>query len=157
LNVETLVEVLGCQEALFEWAESYDTKDWDRLAKCIAETLKIDYTSITGKKWDALPAAEFVQMASSPHFLGNPLVRTQHFVGGAKKWRKLGENKIMSQQQMRVAHLKYANDSLKSVQHVGHAHGMSTVYYEKANGIWKFAGIEPGIRWAEGEIDKIFH
>lgn len=38
-------EVLGCQEALFEWAESYDTKDWDRLAKCIAPTLRVSMES----------------------------------------------------------------------------------------------------------------
>jgi hypothetical protein len=34
-------EVLGCQAALYEWAESYDTKDWDRLSKCIAPTLRV--------------------------------------------------------------------------------------------------------------------
>ncbi len=34
-------EVLGCQAALYEWAESYDTKDRDRLSKCIAPTLRV--------------------------------------------------------------------------------------------------------------------
>jgi Scytalone dehydratase len=34
-------DVLGCQAALYEWAESYDTKDWDRLSKCIAPTLRV--------------------------------------------------------------------------------------------------------------------
>lgn len=36
-----LLDVLGCQTALFEWAESYDTKDWDRLAKCVAPTVRV--------------------------------------------------------------------------------------------------------------------
>ena len=31
----------GIQHALFEWADSYDSKDWDRLAKCIAPTLRV--------------------------------------------------------------------------------------------------------------------
>jgi hypothetical protein len=26
---------------LFEWADSYDAKDWERLSKCIAPTLKV--------------------------------------------------------------------------------------------------------------------
>lgn len=40
-NVTHLKEVLGCQAALYEWAESYDTKDRDRLSKCIAPTLRV--------------------------------------------------------------------------------------------------------------------
>lgn len=42
-------DILGCQAALFEWAESYDTKDWDRLARCLAPTLRVrtSGTSIT--------------------------------------------------------------------------------------------------------------
>lgn len=34
-------DVLGCQAAQYEWAESYDTKDWERLSKCIAPTLRV--------------------------------------------------------------------------------------------------------------------
>jgi hypothetical protein len=34
-------EYLGCSEAAFEWADSYDSKDWDRLRKCIAPTLRV--------------------------------------------------------------------------------------------------------------------
>ena len=35
------IDVLGCQAALYEWAESYDTKDWNRLSKCIAPVLRV--------------------------------------------------------------------------------------------------------------------
>lgn len=34
-------EVGACQQALFEWADSFDTKDWDRLRRCIAPTLLV--------------------------------------------------------------------------------------------------------------------
>lgn len=37
----TKAEYLGCSEAAFEWADSYDSKDWDRLRKCIAPTLRV--------------------------------------------------------------------------------------------------------------------
>jgi len=36
-------EYIGCTEAAFEWADSYDSKDWDRLRKCIAPTLRVRY------------------------------------------------------------------------------------------------------------------
>ena len=44
-DVERL-DVLGCQAALFDWAESYDSKDWDRLSKCIAPTLRVGLFSL---------------------------------------------------------------------------------------------------------------
>jgi hypothetical protein len=36
-----MAEYLGVTEAAFEWADSYDSKDWDRLRKCIAPTLRV--------------------------------------------------------------------------------------------------------------------
>lgn len=34
-------DVVGCQAALYEWAESFDSKDWDRLSRCIAPSLYV--------------------------------------------------------------------------------------------------------------------
>ena len=48
--------------AVYEWADSYDSKDWKRLEKCIAPTLRIDYRSFLNKIWEAMPADEFVKM-----------------------------------------------------------------------------------------------
>ena len=36
-----MLDMLGCMAACFEWADSYDTKDWTRLSKCIAPTLRV--------------------------------------------------------------------------------------------------------------------
>ncbi|KAI3545139.1 scytalone dehydratase [Colletotrichum abscissum] len=152
----TFQDVSGCEAALFEWAESYDTKDWDRLAKCIAPTLYIDYRSIFNKIWEAIPAADFIQMVSNPHFLGNKQIRTQHFVGGAKKWSKKSVDEMVGYHQMRVAHQKYEDEDLTSVALKGHAHGIATVFYRKIDDSWKFAGIEPTIRWSEDDYEKIF-
>jgi scytalone dehydratase len=33
--------MMACQAACFEWADSYDSKDWERLSKCIAPTLRV--------------------------------------------------------------------------------------------------------------------
>ncbi|KAI5922024.1 putative scytalone dehydratase [Camillea tinctor] len=149
-------EVLGCQAAFFEWAESYDTKDWDRLSKCIAPTLRIDYRAFLGKFWEAMSADGFLAMASDPKVLGNQRLKTQHF-WGMSRWEKTGEAEITGFHQMRVAHQKYADDAMKEVAAKGHGHGKATIWYRKGvNGAWKFAGIEPDIRWSEYDHDKIF-
>lgn len=95
-------------------------------------------------------------MASSPHFLGNKRIKTQHLVGGASKWIKISQTEITGHHQMRVAHQRYADDDLKSVQFQGHAYGKGKMHYRKVDGVWKFAGLEPDIRWTEFDHDKIF-
>ncbi len=57
---------------------------------------------------------------------------------------------------MRVAHLKYADDALTKPVATANAHGAATVWYRKVDGVWKFAGIEPDIRWSAGDHQKIF-
>ncbi|KAF2111963.1 Scytalone dehydratase [Lophiotrema nucula] len=146
-------DVLGCQAALYEWAESYDTKDFDRLTKCIAPVLHIDYRSFLNKMWEAMPATEFVSMASS--LLGDKRLKTQHFAGAAK-WVRTSDTAITGYHQMRVAHQKYGDDELKEVLLTGGAHGMCTIWYQKVEGEWKFAGIQPDIRWSTGDQDKMF-
>jgi hypothetical protein len=37
----TVTDFLGLNTCLYEWADSYDSKDWDRLRKCIAPTLRV--------------------------------------------------------------------------------------------------------------------
>jgi hypothetical protein len=35
------LDVMECQAIVFEWAESFDTKDWARLSSCVAPTLYV--------------------------------------------------------------------------------------------------------------------
>lgn len=94
-------------------------------------------------------------MASNAHFLGNQRIKTQHFIG-ATKWTQKTSDTITGMHQMRVAHQRYKEDDLKEVLYQGHAHGKATITYQKVDGIWKFAGLEPDIRWSEFDYDKIF-
>ncbi|KAK2594653.1 hypothetical protein QQS21_007629 [Conoideocrella luteorostrata] len=151
----TYEDVAGCQHVLFEWAESYDTKDWDRLAKSIAPTLHIDYRPVKGQLWESLPSEKFLAIASDVKFLGNTRIKTQHFIG-ASKWVQNSDGEITGYHQMRVAHQKYSGDELTEVLYKGHAHGKATIQYRKVDGVWKFAGLEPDIRWGEHDLDKIF-
>ena len=166
------VDYLGLNAVLYEWAESYDSKvrvhdpcffrasidysqDWDRLAACIAPTMRIDYRSFLDKVWEALPAAEYVAMASDPHVLGNPLLKTQHFIGSSK-WEYVSDTEVIGWHQLRVPHQRYTDDSRNEVAVKGHAHGSNQHWYRKIDGVWKFAGLAPIIRWGEFDFDSVF-
>jgi scytalone dehydratase len=103
-----------------------------------------------------MPAEDFLAMASDPKVLGNKRLKTQHFVG-VSKWVQTSETEMTGYHQMRVAHQKYTDETLAEVAVKGHAHGKGTVWYRKVDGVWKFAGIEPDIRWSEYDHDSIFH
>jgi scytalone dehydratase len=105
--------------------------------------------------WEAMPADEYITMASDPTVLGNPLLKTQHFVG-LTKWEKTSDDEITGYHQLRVPHQKYTDDSYKAVAVKGHAHGSSTMWYKRVSGVWKFAGLSPEIRWTEYNYDEVF-
>lgn len=130
-------------------------QDWTRLRKCAAPALRVDYRSFLNKLWEDMPADEFVGMASNPHFLGNPLLKTQHFVG-LSSWEKVSNDEIVGHHQMRVAHQRYTDSTMKTVAIKGHSHGSATMWYKKVDGVWKFAGLKPIERWFEYDYDKIF-
>ncbi|KAI1247305.1 hypothetical protein MGN70_011193 [Eutypa lata] len=145
----------GIQKALFEWADSYDSKNWDRLRKCIAPTLRIDYRSFLDKLWEAMPAEEFIAMISSDAVLGNPLLMTQHFIGGTT-YERVSDTEIVGYHQLRVPHQRYTDGTRSQVAVKGHAHSTNTHWYRKVGGVWKFAGLSPEIRWGEYDFDKVF-
>lgn len=105
--------------------------------------------------WEVMPAEQFLGMASSEKFLGNPRIKTQHLIG-AGKLTQTSDDEITGFHQMRVAHQKYKDDEMTEVLHKGHAHGKATVWFRRVDGTWKFAGLRPDIRWAEHDVDKIF-
>ena len=117
--------------------------------------MQIDYRAFLDKLWEAMPADAFVAMASDPMFLGNPCIKTQHFIG-VTKWVKESETQITGHHQMRVAHQKYKDKTMTEVVVKGHAHGSGSMTYRKMDGMWKFAGILPDIRWSEYDHDRIF-
>lgn len=108
-----------------------------------------------GQVWEAVPADKFAAMVSGKNFLGDASLRTQHLIGVAK-WARIDDEHLVSHQQMRVAHQKYTDDSLKEVAFKGHAHGNSKVHYRLVDGEWKFAGLEPGVWWTEYNYEKLF-
>lgn len=102
-----------------------------------------------------MPASEYISMASDPKVLGDPLLMTQHFIGGTR-WEKTAEDEITGYHQLRVPHQRYTDASRKHVAVKGHAHSYNTHWYKRVNGVWKFAGLNPDIRWTEYDFDRIF-
>ncbi|KAI1108316.1 Scytalone dehydratase [Nemania sp. NC0429] len=154
-NAISFEDYLGLMTCLVDWADSYDSKDWARLRKCIAPTLRIDYRAFLDKLWEAMPADEFVGMISNPAVLGDPLLMTQHFIGGTK-WQKVSDDEVIGIHQLRVPHQRYTDASRTQVAIKGHAHGTNTHWYKKVDGVWKFAGLSPEIRWSEYDFDRMF-
>lgn len=145
----------GLSAAVFEWAESYDTKDWDRLRKAIAPILRVDYRAIFGRLWEAMPAEEFIILVSSRALLGDPLLMTQHVVAGTR-WELKSPTDAIGYHQIYAPHLKYKDESKTEVLLRGYAHGTNKHWYKKIDGVWKFAGLEPEVRWFEYDFDKMF-
>lgn len=108
-----------------------------------------------GTLWESMPAEQFIAMASSKRFLGNVRIKTQHLIG-AGRWVHNANGEITGYHQMRVAHQKYKDDDLSEVLYMGHAYGKATIHYRRIDGVWKFAGLAPDIRWAEHDYGKIF-
>ena len=94
-------------------------------------------------------------MASDPHVLGDPLLKTQHFIGSSK-WEKVSDTEVVGWHQLRVPHQRYTDATKTQVAVKGHAHGTNQHYYRKVDGKWKFAGLAVEIKWAEFDLDKVF-
>lgn len=94
-------------------------------------------------------------MASDPKVLGNPLLKTQHFIGGTR-WEKVSDDEIIGWHQLRVPHQKYTDATMTEVAVKGHAHSTNQHWYRKIDGVWKFAGLNPEIRWSEFDFDRVF-
>lgn len=102
-----------------------------------------------------MPAEEFIAMISSPSVLGDPLLKTQHFIGGTK-WERISETEVVGVHQLRVPHQRYTDATRSTVAVKGHAHSTNTHWYRKIDGAWRFAGLSPEIRWSEYDFDKVF-
>jgi len=148
-------DYLAITEVHFEWADSYDNKDWKRLEKILAPTLLVDYSIVGHSKIEDMPMSEFVEMMSSPKFLGDPLVRTQHLLG-ASKYERISESEVIGHHQIRAAHQRYTGPDRLTVENRGHGHSFIKHWYRKVDGVWKLSGLCPQVYWNEHNFEKIF-
>ncbi|KAL4802407.1 Scytalone dehydratase [Aspergillus unguis] len=150
-------DYLQLSRCIFEWAESYDTKNWERLRLILAPRLKVDYRQVLGESayWPEISAEDFTLMISAPTLLGNPVVRTQHLIG-ASWWESVSETEAVGHHQIRAAHVRFRDTNLQEELHRGHGHGSNEHFYEKINGEWKLAGLRPNTHFMEFNFDRVF-
>ncbi|KAF7875325.1 hypothetical protein EAF04_002497 [Stromatinia cepivora] len=148
-------DYLDLTALVFDWGDSYDAKDWKRLESIIAPNLLVDYTTIGKSRWDSMPASDFMAMVTDDDFLGDPCVKTQHLLG-ATRWEKISDDYVIGHHQLRAAHQVYKDKDLKEIKLKGHSHATNEHYYKKIDGVWKFAGLKPLVRWNEGDGENDF-
>ncbi|MCJ1327337.1 hypothetical protein MMC10_004006 [Thelotrema lepadinum] len=151
----TAADINGLQKCLFDWADSYDQKDWTRLSNNVAPTIDLDYTHLGKPHWPSMPAAEYVSLVSAPTFIGSPFVMGQHLVGSSY-WEVVGPDEVVGRHQIRVAHQVYTDASLGEVKIAGHAHASNVHRYRKIDNVWKLAGLKPKLLWGAGELERIW-
>lgn len=95
-----------------------------------------------------MSAEDFVRMAGSEHFLGDPHISTQHFLGKSS-FEKISDTEILGIHQIRAAHVRYKDLESKEVKAKGHGHGVMYHSYRKVDGQWKLSGVKPQVRWNE--------
>jgi len=137
------------RNAAFEWAESYDTKDWERLRKCLAPSIRLDFRSLQGPLHEQLSPEEFVTFIVNT--IGDKRVKTQHLIGNGK-WERLEDGTVHASHQIRVAHQRYEDESLSVVVNKGHGYGVTQHWYRKIEGTWKIEGVEPKLEWSEYDL-----
>jgi scytalone dehydratase len=149
--IRTNIDYLEIRNAAFEWAESYDTKDWDRLRRCLAPSIRLDFRSLQGSLHDKISPDEYVTILSGNNLLGDPRVKTQHLTGGSS-WEFLSDGSVHVWHQIRVAHQRYVDEELSAVANKGHAHGATQHWYRKIEGAWKIEGVIPKLEWFEHDL-----
>jgi scytalone dehydratase len=68
----------------------------------------------------------------------------------------VSDTEITGYHQLWVPHQRYKDSSMSEAVLQGYAHSFNTHWYKKVDGVWKFAGLCPDIRWTEYEFDKVF-
>ena len=102
-----------------------------------------------------MSAGDFMAMVTDDKFLGDPCVKTQHLLG-ATRWERVSDDRVIGHHQLRAAHQVYTAPDLKEVKLRGHSHATNEHFYEKVDGVWKFAGLKPKVRWNEHQFEKVF-
>jgi scytalone dehydratase len=144
-------DYLAIRNIAFEWSESYDNRDWNRLRNILAPFIQLDFRSLRGELHDNLTPDEYVAILSGMKLLGDARLKTQHFLG-ASKLVVLDDGSVQVDHQIRVAHQRYKNEELTEVVNKGHAHGVTQHVYKKVDGSWLLVRIAPSLNWFEHDL-----
>jgi scytalone dehydratase len=174
----TLLDWLALSRITFEWADSYDSKQFDRMEKILAPkvtvrsqgktspsflqsgysdipTKKLDYSEAFGTVYRDMPASSFVKMSSNPNRLGG-IVDCIHHVG-ASKYDRTGPDTVTGYHQVRTEYKRWKTMEKKEVEATGQGLTIMLHYYQRVNGEWKLAGVKPLTRSNEFNFERIMN
>jgi len=146
-----LSDYLEVSNVAFEWAQSYDTKDWERLQRCLAPSVKLDFRAFGQALHENLSPIDFAAIISNMKVIGDERLKTQHLLGKGK-WERLSDGSVTVTHQIRVAHQRYTDKDLVVVANKGHAHGTTQHWFRKIEGSWKLEGVEPQLVFTEYDL-----
>ncbi|KAJ6021375.1 NTF2-like protein [Penicillium herquei] len=141
---------LLCQNILFDWAESLDTKNWDKLDSLFTRSITVDYGGVVGFENVSTPKG-FIESLAHPASLGKDAISTQHFVG-ATKWEEVSEKKWVVTYQIRVAH--WHSKQGADVRNAN-GYGLNTMEFELTEEGWKIVHLKVRPRMMEGDIAAV--
>jgi scytalone dehydratase len=148
--------LLQCQNILYDWVESIDTKSWPLLRSLFAPEVSIDYGALGGVKVTSGPPNIFIEWVSNPERLGNPDITTQHFIG-ACRWAELSETRWRAHFQIRAAHWRPSAKDGGATTLNANGYGLNTMEFELSEGgAWRIVLLTVGARWIEGDIGAVF-
>lgn len=102
-----------------------------------------------------MPAEKYMALVTHPGFLGDPRIKTQHLLGQTW-WEKVSDTEVIGHHQLRAAHQVYTDVDMQEVKLRGHGHATNEHYYRKIDGVWKFAGLKPDVKFNELRFDDVF-
>lgn len=150
------LDYLAIGNVAFEWAQSYDTKDWARLHKILAPSIRLDVRPLHGALHESLTPDEYVAILSSPSLIGDKELMSQHLLGQGR-WERLGDDSVTVMHQIRVAHQRYSDESFTTVVNHGHSHATVQHWYRRFEGGWKLEGVLPQLGWSEYDLFGTLH
>ncbi|KAH7355763.1 Scytalone dehydratase [Pyrenochaeta sp. MPI-SDFR-AT-0127] len=102
-NDITFEEYLALSRITFEWADSYDSKQFDRLAAILGPSVTLDYSDAFGQKPITMTRAAFMKLSDNPNRLGG-IVDCIHHIGGSK-YDRTGPDSVTGFHQVRSSRL----------------------------------------------------
>ncbi|KAF2187550.1 NTF2-like protein, partial [Zopfia rhizophila CBS 207.26] len=132
----------------FEWADSYDSKEWHRLEAILAHEVELDYRDHLG--WSAtMSAKEFLQRGIDS---AGDLVESMHHIG-ASKYKRIADDTVLGYHQVYNEYQRYpSKDDRKTVL----ASGNDLHEYRKIDGEWKLGGIKPRGRMSHFNFENVY-
>ncbi|KAF2189041.1 NTF2-like protein [Zopfia rhizophila CBS 207.26] len=149
-----LPEYLALSRITFEWADSYDSRQFDRLEAILAPEVTLDYSEALGQRPVTMRKSDFMKLSSNPNQLGG-LVGCIHHIGGSK-YDRTGPDTVTGYHQVRTEYKRYKTQEKKEVEAEGHGLTLMVHWYKKIDGAWELTGTKPEVRMNEFNFEKIF-